>query len=446
MWYVGRIFNYRIEIIMFMVEILCPHCEGEIELDDNASGEFGCPLCDGEFEWNVVEDESFDEVVTHTDNRIMTTDFNEMPAVPKVAGIAFCIYMGFVIIMGLGGIILGLTLSSAESAVGSGTSFGLVFVVISLVITGLATVGMGFGIKTAKGEFVPLIVITCISGLMFLFSVFGYEDAADIPSILIALAFTVGNLCCVFVPILKAQFTGVLIGSSGPRTQKKMVNEFDKSKSIHPLEWVGHGVSLVMLIIVIVCLSSTSWYSISLDDEDFLTMGLSEVELDFGFGFGLGETVTYSELVEDEEDFYDARCVDGSSAECDDIKQSLDYWKSWKTSTLILKVMLIITLVVAIIGIISRLAAILANTGLMNLPDKGYMVNDIVRKFSSIVVCLLLLIGVVIFMIIQPGVGPDEVWGGSDEGLDGSFGAIVWIAIVLSMSVPILSKFEIDNS
>jgi len=36
-----------------MVEILCPHCEGEIELDDDASGEFECPLCDGEFEWNI---------------------------------------------------------------------------------------------------------------------------------------------------------------------------------------------------------------------------------------------------------------------------------------------------------------------------------------------------------------------------------------------------------
>ena len=65
-----------------------------------------------------------------------------------------------------------------------------------------------------------------------------------------------------------------------------------------------------------------------------------------------------------------------------------------------------VMIVVAIIGIISRLAAVLANTGLMNLPDKGYMVNDIVRKFSSIVVCFLLLIGVVIFMIIQPGIGP----------------------------------------
>lgn len=36
-----------------MVEILCPHCEEEIELDDGASGEFACPYCDGEFEWNT---------------------------------------------------------------------------------------------------------------------------------------------------------------------------------------------------------------------------------------------------------------------------------------------------------------------------------------------------------------------------------------------------------
>jgi len=428
-----------------MVEILCPHCEGEIELDDDASGEFGCPLCDGEFEWNVEEDESFDDAVVSTNNRIVTTDFEDKPAVPKVAGIAFSIYMGLVIIMGIYGIIAGLLLSSAESALGTGTGFGAIFIIISLITIALGTVGMGFGIKTAKGEFIPLIVITCISGLMLLFTVFGFEDAADIPSILIALAFTVGNLCCIFVPILKAQFTGVLVTSSDPSKPRKMVNEFDKTKSIHPLEWAGHGVSLVMLIIVIICLTSSSWYTISYEGDDVFSMGLSEIELDYGFGYGSSDSATYAELVEDEEDYYDARCVEGSSAECDDIKQSLDYWKSWKTSTSILKVMLIITLVVAIIGLISRLAAILANTGLMNLPDKGYVVNDMIRKFSPIVVCLLLLIGVVIFMIIQPGIGPDELWFDADE-VDGSFGAMVWIAIVLSMSVPILSKFEIDYS
>jgi len=42
----------------FMVEILCPHCDEEIELEDDASGEFACPLCDGEFEWNVNEGDS----------------------------------------------------------------------------------------------------------------------------------------------------------------------------------------------------------------------------------------------------------------------------------------------------------------------------------------------------------------------------------------------------
>ncbi len=43
---------------MLMVAILCPHCEGKIELDDDLSGEFQCPLCDGEFEWNIPDDDS----------------------------------------------------------------------------------------------------------------------------------------------------------------------------------------------------------------------------------------------------------------------------------------------------------------------------------------------------------------------------------------------------
>ncbi len=34
-----------------MVEILCPHCEEEIVLDDDAFGEFECPNCENGFEW-----------------------------------------------------------------------------------------------------------------------------------------------------------------------------------------------------------------------------------------------------------------------------------------------------------------------------------------------------------------------------------------------------------
>ena len=37
-----------------MVKFLCPHCEGEIELEGDASGEFESSK-EGEFEWNVLQ-------------------------------------------------------------------------------------------------------------------------------------------------------------------------------------------------------------------------------------------------------------------------------------------------------------------------------------------------------------------------------------------------------
>ena len=124
-----------------MVEILCPHCEGEIELDDDASGEFECPLCGGEFEWNIDGDDSY-EASTYPNDAIITTDFREMSAVPKVAGIAFCVWMVLVIGMGLMAMIGGLMLNSAESSLGTGTSFGAIFVLISIVILGIGGTGM----------------------------------------------------------------------------------------------------------------------------------------------------------------------------------------------------------------------------------------------------------------------------------------------------------------
>jgi len=50
-----------------MVVISCPHCSGELELDDDASGDFECPHCAGEFAWeqpkevvyNIPEDSRF---------------------------------------------------------------------------------------------------------------------------------------------------------------------------------------------------------------------------------------------------------------------------------------------------------------------------------------------------------------------------------------------------
>ena len=439
----------HIKEFAYMVEILCPHCEGEIELDDDASGEFECPLCGGEFEWNMDGDDSY-EASTYPNDAIITTDFREMSAVPKVAGIAFCVWMVLVIGMGLMAMISGLMLNSAESSLGTGTSFGAVFILISIVILVIGGTGMVFGIKVAKDEdFTSLIVITIISGILLLFNIFGFEDAADIPMIIIAAGFVIGNMCCIFVPILKAQFTGVLVTRDGGTPRKSMANEFDKTKPVHPFEWVGHGLSIVSLIIIIVCLTSSSLYTVTATEEDFdgsdlsidLVMGMGEPNLGFYGLFYYGGT--YGEMVDEIESDYDRFCVQDSNEGCTDLEEELDYWKGWRTSTLILKIIVIISLVVAIVGIISRIAALLANFGAINFPDKGYILNDNIRKFSPFISSILMFIGIVLFMIMQPGTGPDGFWG---DDVDGSFGFIIWFVLIYSIIVPIVSKFEVDFS
>jgi hypothetical protein len=41
-----------------VADVICPHCEEELELDNGASGDFECPLCGGEFEWEGLQSSS----------------------------------------------------------------------------------------------------------------------------------------------------------------------------------------------------------------------------------------------------------------------------------------------------------------------------------------------------------------------------------------------------
>ena len=50
-----------------MVEIQCPSCEADIELEDGVFGLFDCPVCGEEFSWDDDE-ESFDEEITQPED------------------------------------------------------------------------------------------------------------------------------------------------------------------------------------------------------------------------------------------------------------------------------------------------------------------------------------------------------------------------------------------
>ncbi len=152
-----------------MVEILCPHCEGEIELDDDAKGEFACPLCDGEFEWGMDDEEDSDFMVGETHKpRDVLVEYNDNPALRITAGVVFSSVMGIYAISSIFVIIGGMFVSSVEGAVDSGTGFGAIFILLGIGMLIFCITGITFGVLMAKGRFSALITCAVLSVLGFL--------------------------------------------------------------------------------------------------------------------------------------------------------------------------------------------------------------------------------------------------------------------------------------
>ena len=88
-----------------MVEILCPHCEGDIELPDGEYGEFSCPLCEEDFIWeedSISENESNHDPVSFIESENIELSY-------KLAAIAVVVVI-FLIIM-----VLSSALSSGDT-------------------------------------------------------------------------------------------------------------------------------------------------------------------------------------------------------------------------------------------------------------------------------------------------------------------------------------------
>ena len=152
-----------------MVEILCPHCEGEIELDDDAKGEFACPLCDGEFEWGMDDEDDSDFMVGETHKpRDVLVEYNDNPALRITAGVVFSSVMGIYAISSIFIIIGGMFVSSLEGAADSGTGFGAIFILLGIGMLIFCITGITFGVLMAKGRFSALITCAVLSVLGFL--------------------------------------------------------------------------------------------------------------------------------------------------------------------------------------------------------------------------------------------------------------------------------------
>ncbi len=146
-----------------MVDILCPHCEEEIALDDDASGEFVCPHCDGEFEWNIEPEVGLEPnwYKVYNDSKGLSNPILKIIS----RGIFGSFFLAGIVMIVVG--IAGLTISSSIwGSLGDSSSsdtlggFGIIIVMgmvaigfllsISLGLSGLGIVLVGLARMTSK--------------------------------------------------------------------------------------------------------------------------------------------------------------------------------------------------------------------------------------------------------------------------------------------------------
>jgi len=267
-----------------MVEILCPHCDEEIGLDDDASGEFGCPHCEGEFEWNTEPEVK----ATTKSSKKSNTDY----------------------------------------------SFSL--------------------------------------------------------------------------------------------------------SSIHPIQWLGHGLSIFVLVFLIIALTSSNYYSISLDgDSESATYGRTS------FSEGV-ITITYSGAIAELEEESDEICgLDQYSLDCLFLEGLIDYYEMWNLAGSLLGIFLYLALLCSIAVIASRTVLLLDHLEIMQLQERTYIASTYGTRYLPFVIGGLLFIGILLYMLISPSSELMEALA-RELGfeIDAGFGLIVWSSLLVAIVYPVLSFVE----
>ena len=267
-----------------MVEILCPHCDEEIGLDDDASGEFGCPHCEGEFEWNTE---------------------------PEVK-------------------------ATTKSSKKSNTDYSF-----------------------------PL-------------------------------------------------------------------------SSIHPIQWLGHGLSIFVLVFLIIALTSSNYYSISLEgDSESTTFGRTS------FFEGV-ITITYSGMIAELEEESDEICgPDQYSLDCLFLEGLIDYYEMWNLAGSLLGIFLYLALLCSIAVIASRTVLLLDHLEIMQLQERTYIASTYGTRYLPFIIGGLLFIGILLYMLISPSSELMEALA-RELGfeIDAGFGLIVWSSLLVAIVYPVLSFVE----
>lgn len=180
-------------MLILMVTIECPHCDEELEMEDDAVGLFDCPYCSEEFEWGEEEEDDEDffegiDEVSPVKNRGKNTpksilvEYPENPSLRITAGVIFSIIMGINAISSLMLIFAGLMVSQVEEGISDATggaaesSIGAIIILIGVVMLALYSTGVYFGVQMSRGKFSALIVCSVITVVSLIMTIISWAN------------------------------------------------------------------------------------------------------------------------------------------------------------------------------------------------------------------------------------------------------------------------------
>lgn len=80
-----------------MVEIQCPHCDKNIELDDGISGMFDCPYCHNEFIWG--NEKQTKQISNHHINHQESMPLGFKILFGMIAGLILLVIFGYLFLL-----------------------------------------------------------------------------------------------------------------------------------------------------------------------------------------------------------------------------------------------------------------------------------------------------------------------------------------------------------
>ena len=182
----------------------------------------------------------------------------------------------------------------------------------------------------------------------------------------------------------------------------------------HPIQYFGFGFTIVMLVILIMSLSAT-YYTVDMGAE--VNFRLDDYQ------YSVGEVSKDGDYSGDNWLIPDGK-VEG-----------------WGTAGFLAKIMFILALIVCVGSVVSRVLNALESAEVIDLPDNIFALNYNIAKFSSFVISVLMIVGILLFMIISPSA---STMGFNQDGVDYGYTFFTWLILILPILYGIFAKLELD--